>query len=625
MRPVFLTLLEVFAFTALVTLIPNDDLFAQAEKGGTADGSVTLFDGQTIEGWDGNPKFWSVEDGAITGQTTTENPAKHNTFLIWRGGTVGDFVLTVEYKIIGHNSGIQYRSREVPGQKWVIGGHQADFEAGDNYSGIHYEERGRGILALRGEKRVIGDDGKPQSITKFADSKKLQSYINKEDWNTYQIIAVDQTFIHSINGHITSIVIDKDDDKQVEEGLLALQLHAGPPMKVQFRNFEYIPLDSDEEDEEDEPKQSRLEIDAEGRMMLDGVDVSLDGLAERLQKASPSSVAIAASPEVTHQHVKVAFEQVKKAGVARVVFEPTAIESPNQRPAAEQSSSKNILFIAGGPSHSYATHEHRAGCLLLAKALDQSGLPVETIVVTNGWPDKASVFKDVDTVVIYADGGAGHPAVAHLDRLRELADHGVGIVCIHYAVEVPKGEAGQAFLKAIGGYFEANWSVNPFWSANFDSLPEHPITRGVEPFQIRDEWYYHMRFRDRMRGVTPILSDLPPGESLSRPDGPHSGNPAVRRAVAKQVPQPVAWACERKDGGRGFGFTGGHIHWNWGNNEFRQLVLNAIAWTAHLEVPANGVPVRTLTVSELEANQDMSPPPDYNPKRIEAMLEQWNR
>ena len=107
-------------------------------------------------------------------------------------------------------------------------------------------------------------------------------------------------------------------------------------------------------------------------------------------------------------------------------------------------------------------------------------------------------------------------------------------VCLHYAVEAPKGPAGDKFLEWIGGYFETDWSVNPHWTAKFSSLPEHPITRGVKPFEINDEWYYHMRFREGMRGVTPILTDLPPAETLSRPDGSHSGNPHVRAAIGAE-------------------------------------------------------------------------------------------
>jgi hypothetical protein len=198
---------------------------------------------------------------------------------------------------------------------------------------------------------------------------------------------------------------------------------------------------------------------------------------------------------------------------------------------------------------------------------------------------------------------------------------GVGLVLIHYAVEIPKGEPGNRFLDWTGGYFEADWSVNPHWIADYTSLPRHPITNGVRPFSINDEWYYHMRFREGMKGVDPILTAVPPASTLDRPDGTHSNNEFVKRAAGQ--PKHVAWATERPDGGRGFGFTGGHFHWNWGHDDFRKLVLNAIAWTAKAEVPQDGVPSRPLTLEDLEANQDDPVPEDYNRERMGKMLEEW--
>jgi type 1 glutamine amidotransferase len=195
--------------------------------------------------------------------------------------------------------------------------------------------------------------------------------------------------------------------------------------------------------------------------------------------------------------------------------------------------------------------------------------------------------------------------IPHLGQVDALAKKGVGIACLHYAVEVPKGEPGQRFLDWIGGYFESDWSVNPFWTPTFEKLPDHPICRGVKPFTAVDEWYYHMRFRENMEGVTPILSALPPADTLKREDGPHSNNPAVRAAVLeRKEPQHVAWAAECKDGGRGFGFTGGHTQWNWGKPDFRKLVLNAVVWIAKAEVPPGGVPTVAITVEDLEKNLD---------------------
>ncbi|MDB6077909.1 MAG: hypothetical protein JWO82_1656 [Akkermansiaceae bacterium] len=263
---------------------------------------------------------------------------------------------------------------------------------------------------------------------------------------------------------------------------------------------------------------------------------------------------------------------------------------------------KRIVFIAGPPSHGPGEHEHRAGSLLLAGQLEKSGLPVAAEVVS-GWPADESVLDQAAAVVIYADGGGGNLAIPHLAKLKELSAKGTGIGCLHYAVEVPKGGPGDGFLDLIGGYFEADWSVNPVWDAAF-KLPKNEITRGVADFATKDEWYYHMRFRGKMEGVTPILSALPPAETLTRGDGPHEGNPEVRAAVLerKEV-QHVMWTYEAGKV-RGFGFTGGHYHQNWKQDDQRRLMLNAIVWLAHLEVPKGGVPTATPTDEEMKANLD---------------------
>ncbi|HEY1066628.1 MAG TPA: ThuA domain-containing protein [Pirellulales bacterium] len=285
--------------------------------------------------------------------------------------------------------------------------------------------------------------------------------------------------------------------------------------------------------------------------------------------------------------------------------EDAKVKVDGDKAAPAASAKKKIVFIAGKRSHGPGAHEHNAGCLLLAKELEAGlGDQVEVEVIRDAaWPEHpAEALKDADTIVMYSDGGGGHMVVPRIDEVDELAKQGVGVVCIHYAVEVEKGKPGDAFLRWIGGYFEAHWSVNPHWTAEFTSLPEHPITRGVQPFKINDEWYYHMRFRDGMKGVTPILTAVPPESTLSRPDGPHSGNPFVRAEAGK--PQHVAWASENEGGGRGFGFTGGHNHVNWADDNFRKVVLNAIVWTAHGEVPADGVKNVKVTDEEIKANLD---------------------
>ena len=281
-------------------------------------------------------------------------------------------------------------------------------------------------------------------------------------------------------------------------------------------------------------------------------------------------------------------------------FHPVTVQAADAK--------KSLVFIAGKPSHGPGQHEHNAGVQLLAKCLKESGLPVDIKVHLNAeWPS-AEVLGKADTILIYSDGGGGHPALQG-ERLKELdkeMKRGAGLVCLHYAVEptIPKGNT--EFIDWLGGAFEVNWSVNPHWDANFKELPKHPISNGVKPFTTNDEWYFHMRFRKNMEGVTPILSDVPPDSTMSRKDGSHSGNPAVREEVAAKKPQHVAWAVERADGGRGFGFTGGHFHKGWGNADQRKLVLNAILWTAKGEVPAEGV-ASTITEEDLKANLDPKP------------------
>jgi type 1 glutamine amidotransferase len=265
---------------------------------------------------------------------------------------------------------------------------------------------------------------------------------------------------------------------------------------------------------------------------------------------------------------------------------------------------KKIVIVAGKPSHGPAEHEFRAGALLLKSCLDK--LPgYNTTIISNGWPTDTSAFDSADAIVLYMDGGNGHPAIQddHLAQLGAALKHGAGLACLHYAVEVPATNGGPEFLQWLGGYFEINWSVNPMWQADFKTLPDHPITRGVKPFTIRDEWYYHMRFADK--NVTPILTAVPPDSTREKPDDPHGGNPYVR--ARKGMPEVTAWAFERADGGRGFGITGSHYHKNWGNDDFRKLVLNAIVWIAKGDVPPGGVE-SSVTPEQLSQNLDPKPP-----------------
>lgn len=202
-------------------------------------GYQSLFDGKSLAGWDGLPGYWSVQDGAITGRTTKEQPLKNNTFLVYTNGTVDNFELRLRYRIANGNSGIQYRSKVMDPAQYIVGGYQADFEAGKTYSGILYEERGRGILAERGQRTVVRDVNgatKVEVVERIADSAEIQSQIHAEDWNDYVVIANGNHFMHFINGRLTADVVDLDTAKGAKAGVLAFQIHVGPPMIVQFKD-----------------------------------------------------------------------------------------------------------------------------------------------------------------------------------------------------------------------------------------------------------------------------------------------------------------------------------------------------------------------------------------------------
>ncbi|MEZ5431476.1 MAG: ThuA domain-containing protein [Verrucomicrobiales bacterium] len=275
---------------------------------------------------------------------------------------------------------------------------------------------------------------------------------------------------------------------------------------------------------------------------------------------------------------------------------------------------KKLVLIAGKPSHPPLMHEFRAGTTVLEQCLQGvPGLVVERHEM--GWVKNESTFADADAVVIYADGGAGHPAVQgdHLETLRKLVARGVGFGCMHYGVEVVPSQAGTEFKSWIGGFYENSYSCNPMWEPTFASFPQHPITRGVKPFQIKDEWYINMRFRpafedgtkaaqDAGTSFVPILVATPPDATR---DGPYvyPKGPYPHIQAEKGLAEAMMWAVERPDGGRGFGFTGGHFHLNWGNDDFRKLMLNALLWVAKVEVPAEGVP-SSVTEADLKRNLD---------------------
>ncbi|MEW6237461.1 MAG: family 16 glycoside hydrolase [Candidatus Omnitrophota bacterium] len=461
-------------------------------------GFNSIFNGKDLSGWDGDPQFWTVEDGAITGRTTADNPAKENTFIFWRQGELDDFELHLSFRLINGNSGIQIRSREL--EKWKAAGYQADMESSGGWMGALYDEHGRGPLATRGQKTVINEKGEKQP-EQVSDPAELLAAVKKDDWNEYDVIAQGPHLIQKINGRVMSEVIDND-AKSVRSGKLALQIHVGPPMTVQFKDIRLKRL----------PLQDK----------------------------------------------------------------------------------KKIVLVAGKQSHGHGEHEHNAGVLLLKSCLDQ--LP-STINANyhDGWPSDPTAFDNADSIMIFMDGGGGHPMIRG-DGLRQIGERmkkGAGLAVIHYAVEVPSDRGGAEMLNWIGGYYETGVSTNPIWTADFKSLPDHPVARGVKPFALRDEWYFNIHFRPDKKCVVPLLKAVPP-DSIR-------GTEAAKAHPGRE--EVVSWCVEQPDGGRGFGFTGGHYHKNWGDDNFRKLVLNALYWTAHVEVPPDGVP-STVTPEQLGKNLD---------------------
>jgi hypothetical protein len=203
------------------------------------EGFVSMFNGRDLSGWEGKEGGWWVEDGAITSQSTKEKPCVKHHYLMWRGGQPADFELRLSYRIIGGNSGIQFRSEELP--NWDTSGYQADLEAGQQWTGALFQHR-RGGVAMRGEKAVIDEEGN-KKVEPLGDTAELQKQVKANDWNEYHITARGPEIILKINGVVMSHAIDRDRKQACHRGVIALQMHPGPPMKVQFRNLRIKVLD----------------------------------------------------------------------------------------------------------------------------------------------------------------------------------------------------------------------------------------------------------------------------------------------------------------------------------------------------------------------------------------------
>ena len=278
-------------------------------------------------------------------------------------------------------------------------------------------------------------------------------------------------------------------------------------------------------------------------------------------------------------------------GIARLLTVSTLL-------LAHAHAADKIVFLAGGRSHGPGEHEFRAGCMLLAKALNESGLDVRA-EVHSGWPSDEKVLDGAKALVIYADGtsvvGNGW------EKVDQMAKDGVGLMFMHYAVHPEKEEGEKYYRPWIGGAFETDFSVNPHWVADLEVLPDHPVSRGVGSLvEAYDEFYYNMRFPADRSKVLDLVTATPDRERMKRYI--NMWNRFGVEGLGKK--QTLMWGIEREDGGRGVGFTGGHYHRNWAIDEFRKIVLNAIVWTAGVEVPEDGVKSKPLTEDELNANLD---------------------
>lgn len=200
-------------------------------------GFVPIFDGRSLDGWDGDPAHWRAEAGSIVGESTADRPLERNTFLVWRGGEPADFELLLEYRISSTNSGVQYRSAELQeAGRWVLKGYQADIDFENRFTGQIYEERGRGFLALRGQATLVEAGKKARVVARIGDGEALKSVVRNGAWNRLHIIARGNVLAQVLNDQLMSLVVDDDSERRSMRGLLGVQLHTGPPMRIELRN-----------------------------------------------------------------------------------------------------------------------------------------------------------------------------------------------------------------------------------------------------------------------------------------------------------------------------------------------------------------------------------------------------
>jgi hypothetical protein len=284
---------------------------------------------------------------------------------------------------------------------------------------------------------------------------------------------------------------------------------------------------------------------------------------------------------------------------------------------------KRILFLAGSNSHNWGQHKHLSGSTLLCESLRETP-GMEAKVVTE-WPDTDDLVW-ADTLVIYADGWQAHPANDKLAVLETFMNDGKGLVALHWATGIQAADPEakdqhedprrKQWRELMGADFEAYYAISNFWKADFAGPASHPVSRGVKPFSLYDECYFHLR-ESASAKVERIWKVQPPAETIEPGLSPYRGNDHARTSVnERKEEQYVAWTFPRPKGGRAFGFTGGHFHWSWAKDEARKLVLNGIVWSAGGEIPATGIVSKTPDAKRMLAGL-----PDKNPGWTEAALQ----
>jgi len=270
---------------------------------------------------------------------------------------------------------------------------------------------------------------------------------------------------------------------------------------------------------------------------------------------------------------------------------------------------KNILFLAGDTKHRHGFHEYKAGSILLANALNESGLPIHAKVHWYGWPENESIFNDIDACIIYADGGGEFgEKYAFLDQ---KIKKGMGIMLMHYGVHPSKEVAKKYYHSWIGGYYDDDFSVNPSWVAEISPRKNHPVGRGVKELTAYDEFYWNLNFPENCKHCYPLATAIPTEKNMIR----YGSSKFWNKQAADQLgtPQALLWCSDPAKRARGAGFVGGHYHRNWAINSYRKLILNTIAWIAKVDVPQDGVPSKPVTKAMLNENLNR---PDF-PEEIE--------